>query len=365
MKKNLYKCILPALLIMQACSKDDTNPFPVTPAAKGLYVISEGGSTPNSAKLGFYNLGSSSFTGDYFVQQNPTETALGSIANDAIVYGGKLYIIMNVSSEVLVLNPYTGTLIKRISFGTAPNLKSPRYAVGARGKVFVTAYDNTVTSVDTITLTLGSSITVGQDPEGIAVHGNFLYVANSGGLNYPDVDSTVSVIDLNTNTEIKKIKVGYNPNKVEVAANGDIYVSAYGVGFPTPPAPVIPSSVSIINSTTNLLKTTLSTTNYGYSHVRISGNIAYFFNNYGGAGTAKVYNTETNTDIRSEFITDGTTITTPYGISIDEQNGDVYIMDAKDYTSAGSVTCFDKEGKKKFSFSTTPGVNPNKVVFSR
>jgi len=63
MKKNLYKCILPALLIMQACSKDDTNPFPVTPAAKGLYVISEGGSTPNSAKLGFYNLGSSSFTG--------------------------------------------------------------------------------------------------------------------------------------------------------------------------------------------------------------------------------------------------------------------------------------------------------------
>ncbi len=358
MKKNLVKWLLPALVLMQACSKDDTTPNPVTPPAKGLYVISEGNSSANNAKLGFYNLGTSTFSGDYFIQQNPTETALGNTSNDAIVYGGKLYIVMNVSSQVLVLNAYTGTLIKRIDFGAAPNFKLPRYAASARGKVYVTAYDNTVNIIDTTALTLGTAITVGQDPEGIAVHGNYLYVANSGGLNYPNVDSTVSVIDLNTNAEIKKIKVGYNPNKVEVASNGDVYVSAYGVFG------VSNASISVINSTTNTLKTTLGAT-YQYSHVRIFGNTAYFFNNYGGAGTAKVYNTDTNADIRAEFITDGTVITTPYGINVDEQNGDVYIMDAKDYTTAGAVTCFDKDGKKKFSFATTPGVNPNKVLFAR
>ncbi|MBC7935926.1 MAG: YncE family protein [Rhizobacter sp.] len=364
MKKNLYKWLLPAVLLMQACSKDDVPVNPVTPPAKGLYAISEGGSTPNSAKLGFYNLGSSTFTGDYFVQQNPSETALGSTSNDAIIYGGKLYIVMNISSEVLVLNAYTGALIKRINFGTTPNFKFPRYAVGTRGKVYVSAYDNTVNIIDTSALTLGAAIPVGKDPEGLAVQGNYLYVANSGGLDYPNVDSTVSVIDLNTNAEIKKIKVGYNPNKVEVASNGDVYVSAYGVGFPTPPAPIIPASVSVINSTSNTLKTTLGGA-YQYSHVRIFGNIAYFFNNYGGAGTARVYNTDTNADIRAEFITDGTTITTPYGINIDEQNGDVYIMDAKDYVTAGAVTCFDKNGKKKFTFSVAPGVSPNKVLFNR
>ena len=362
MKKNLIKWLLPVLVIMQACSKDDNAPAPVTPPAKGLYVISEGSS--NNAKLGFYNLGTSSFTGDYFVQQNPTQTSLGNISNDAVIYGGKLYIVMNVSSQVVVLNAYTGVLIKRIDFGTAPNLKLPRYAVAAKGKIYVSAYDNTVNIIDTSVLTLGTAIPVGKDPEGLAVRGNYLYVANSGGLDYPNVDSTVSVIDLNTNAEIKKIKVGYNPNKVEVASNGDIYVSAYGVGFPTPPSPVIPASVSVINSTTNELRTTLGSS-YQYSHVKIFGNIAYFFNNYGGAGTARVYNTDTNADVRAEFITDGTTITTPYGINIDDQNGDVYIMDAKDYITAGAVTCFDKDGKKKFSFSTTPGVNPNKVLFIR
>lgn len=358
MKKNLIKWLAPSLIFLQACSKDDTPAPAVTPPAKGLYVISEGNSSQNNAKLGFYNLAAANFSGDYFVQQNPTETALGNTASDGIIYGSKLYVVMNISSQVLVLNANSGTLIKRINFGTSPNFKSPRYAAAARGKIYVTAYDNTVNIIDTVSLTLGAAIPVGADPEGIAVHGNYLYVANSGGLNYPNVDSTVSVIDINTSAEIKKIKVGLNPNKIAVAANGDVYVSSYGL-FGSSPA-----SISIINSNSNTLKATLGS-GYQYSHVYIAGDIAYFFNNYGGTGTAKLYNTATSTDVRAEFITDGTVITTPYGVNVDEQNGDVYIMDAKDYTTAGSITCFNKDGRKKFSFSTSPGVNPNKVVFNR
>jgi YVTN family beta-propeller protein len=358
MKRNLIKWLLPVLLIMQACSKDNDFPAPVTPPAKGLYVVSEGGFGMSNTKLGFYNLGTSTFAGDYFVQQNPGQTGLGDTGNDAIIYGGKLYIVMNVSSQVVVLDALDGTLLKRIDFGTVPDFKNPRYAASARGKVYVTASDNSVSIIDTTSLNITGSIAVGANPEGIAVWGNYAYVANSGGFNFPDVDSTVSVIDLNTSLEIKKIKVGLNPNKVEVADNGDVYVSAYG-NFGS-----VPAGISVINSTANTLKSTLGA-GYQYSHVRISGNTAYFYNNYGGAGTAKVYNTDTNTDIRTEFVTDGTVITTPYGINIDEQNGDVYIMDAKDYTTAGAVTCFSSLGVKKFSFSVTPGVSPNRVVFSR
>jgi YVTN family beta-propeller protein len=357
MKRNSIKWLLPVLLFMQACSKDDT-PAPATPAAKGLYVISEGGFGMSNTKLGFYNLATSAFAGDYFVQQNPGQTGLGDTGNDAIIYGGKLYLVMNVSSQVVVLNALDGALLKRINFGTAPNLKNPRYAASARGKVYVTASDNSVSVIDTTSLNITGSIAVGANPEGLAIRGNYAYVANSGGFNFPNVDSTVSVIDLNTSLEIKKIRVGLNPNKVEVADNGDVYVSAYG-NFGT-----VPAGISVISSSTNTLKLTLGAA-YAYSHVRIFGNTAYFYNNYGGAGTAKVYNTATNTDIRTEFVTDGTVITTPYGINIDEQNGDVYVMDAKDYTTAGAVTCFSSLGVKKFSFSVAPGVSPNKVVFSR
>ena len=211
--------------------------------------------------------------------------------------------------------------------------------------------------IDTTTLVITNSITVGSNPEGIAIAGNYIYVANSGGLNFPDVDSTVSIIDLNTLVEIKKITVGKSPNKIAVNSAGNVYVSCFGV-FGT-----VDPSVAVINSTTNTLGSILPAS-FQYTHVRIFEDIAYFYNTYGDPKIG-LYNTLTNTLTRMNFITDGTAISSTYGVNFDEQNGDVYVMDAKDYVSSGEVTCFDKTGNRKFSFSVAPGVNPNTLLFLR
>ncbi len=358
--KNAF-AILTIAVACNACKKNDaeapTAPVQLTPAI-GEYILSEGGFGSNNTKLSFYNNATNTVVGDFFAQQNPAITAgLGDTGNDMIVYGGKLYIIMNVSGRVTVLNASNATFIKSIDFIEAGVNKQPRYAVAARGKVYVTAYDNKVSVIDTTSLTIVKTIAVGPNPEGIAASDNYLYVANSGGLNLVP-DSTVSLIDLNTETEIKKIKVGVNPNKVEINQAGNVFVSAYG-NFGS-----IPPSLSVINGSTNANGINLGP-NFQYSHLRIFGDIAYAYNNYGSGGTAKVFNTATNTIVRNEFITDGTVITTPYGINIDKLNGDVYIADAKNYVSAGTVTCFTSAGVKKFSFSVAPGVNPNTIVFRR
>ena len=347
--------------VLAACKKVDV-PVVITPAllspAVGEYILSEGSFGGNNTKLGYYANTSAIATGDFFLQQNPTMTAgLGELGNDAIVYGSKMYIVMNGSGRVSVLNSGNALFIKNISFLNNNVNKQPRYAVGARGKVYVTSWDNTVTVVDTTSLTIIKSIAVGANPEGIAASANFLYVANSGAFNSVP-DSTVSLIDLNTETEIKKIKVGVNPYKVEINTAGNIFVSAYG-NFGS-----IPASVFVINGGTNAAGTNLGA-NFKYTNVRMFGDIAYLYNNYGGTGIAKVYNTATNTIVRNEFITDGTVIQTPYGLNIDEQNGDVYIGDAGNFSSAGKVICFSSNGVKKFSFSTAPGVNPNKILFKR
>jgi YVTN family beta-propeller protein len=364
MKKDFLKWLLPMIVILNACSKDDVKPTPpVVSVAKGLYVLSEGGFNQNNTKLGFYSFATNTYAGDFFLQQNPTITAgLGDTGNDMVIYGGKLYIVMNVSSNVTVLNAFTGKFITTIPFKNGTSDKTPRYALGTRGKIFVTSWDNTVSVIDTTTLQITNTIAVGATPEGIATTGNYLYIANSGGINTV-FDSTVSVVDLNTLSEIKKIVVGLNPQKVEVNSAGDVYVTGYGNAYPVAPAPVVPAFASVINSSTNTLKSKLGA-DYQFDHVRIFNDIAYFYNNYGG-NTIKVYNTITNTLVRNNFISDGTTLTTSYGLNIDDANGDVYITDAKDFTSSGSVTCFNKDGVKKFSFSTTPGVSPNKVIFIR
>ncbi len=353
--------IVALAILCNACKKNDeptpTAPVQLTPAI-GEYILSEGGFGSNNTKLSFYNNATNTVVGDFFAQQNPTITGgLGDTGNDMIVYGGKLYIVMNVSGRVTVLNASNATFIKSIGFIEAGVNKQPRYAVAVRGKVYVTAYDNKVSVIDTSSLNIVKTIPVGPNPEGIAASDNYLYVANSGGLNAVP-DSTVSLIDLNTETEIKKIKVGLNPNKIEINQAGNIFVTAYG-NFGN-----IPPSISVINGSTNTNGINLGP-NFSYSHIRIFGDIAYVYNNYGCAGTAKVFNSATNTIVRNEFITDGTVITTPYGINVDDLNGDVYIADAKNYVSAGSVTCFSSAGVKKFSFSVAPGVNPNKIVFRR
>ena len=362
-KKNVIKWILPVVVLLSACKKNDqpVATAPILQPAKGVYILSEGGFAANNSKLAYRDT-AGVVSGDFFLQQNPSLTAgLGDLGNDMVIYGSKMYIVMNGSGNVTVLNAATGAFISQISFGgSGTSNKNPRYALGARGNLYVTAWDNSVSMIDTASLGITGAALVGATPEGLAIAGNFLYVANSGGLNYPDYDSTVSVVDLTTMLEIKKIKVGLNPQKIEVNSAGKVFVTAYGDAFATIP---IPATVSVINSSTNLLETTLGS-DYQFDHVRIFNDIAYFYNNYGG-GNIKMYNTITNSLVRNNFITDGTLITTSYGLNIDEQNGDVYVTDAKDFVTAGEVTCFSAGGVRKLSFSIAPGVNPNKVLFVR
>jgi YVTN family beta-propeller protein len=364
MKTNIKVILtfISAGIIFNSCKKveDEVVQPPVTAPAQGIYVLSEGGFGSNNTKLGYYNLKTAQATGDFYLQQNPTITAgLGDTGNDMIIYGSKMYFVMNNSAKITVVNAANATFIKNISFLSGAVNKSPRYAASARGKVYVTAYDNTVSVIDTTTLTIVKTIMVGANPEGIAAGPNYLYVANSGAFNLVP-DSTVSLIDLNTETEIRKIKVGVNPNKIEINNAGNVYVSAYG-DFGAKPA-----SISVIDGAVNLTSTNLGSA-YPYSHLRIFNNIAYFYNNYSPGGPLakiKVYNTATGSLVRNEFITDGTVITNTYGINIDI-TGEVYVADAPSFTTAGRVVCFTDAGVKKFEFSTAPGVNPNKVLLNR
>lgn len=344
--------------IFSSCKKSDKPYDPVAPT-KGVYVLSEGNYSANNGKLAYRDAASGAVSGDFFVQQNPSQSAgLGDVANDILIYGSKMYIVVNVSNNVTVLDAKTGTFISRIPIVSLTGGRQPRYAASTKGKLYVTAYDGTVSVIDTTSLTVNQVINVGPNPEGILVYNNKLFVANSGGFNTVP-DSTVSVIDLNTSTEIARLVVGVNPQQLAVNSAGDIYVTTYG-NYTT-----IPASVTIINGNNNTVKQQLGS-GYQFDHVRIYNDIAYFYNNYASTGTrVKTYDTHTGAVVRNEFITDGTSVTVVYGVDFDEDNGDVYICDAGNFSDPGKVTCFSSEGIRKFSFSVAPGINPKKTVFLR
>lgn len=338
--------------LIASCDKDDAPAPEVPKVTTGVYVMNEGAFGTIGASMTFYDFAANKATTDFY--ENVNGNSLGDTGNDLLLYGGKIYIVMNGDSYVQVANAFTGKAIKRIDFlGTGGNKRQPRYAVPYKNKVLVSSFDGTVAVLDTTTFNVDKWITVGTNPDGLAVSGDRLYVANSGGFNFPLFDSTVSVVDLNSLAEIQKIKVGVNPGSVVADNSGNVYVACTGNYDNIGPKLV---KINTVNNTVAKSADTAA------GKLRYFNNALYVTGGYLGSAHVRKLNTTDFSQVSSNFITDGTSVVNPYGVDVDPANGDVYITDAKDFSSSGEVFCFDKNGKRKFSFSVSPGVNPNTVV---
>lgn len=350
MKKiNLQLAFLQLALLglLASCNNNKVEPDKPTAERAGLFVLSEGIFNQNNSSLTYYDFASQQLTADQFKAQN--NRGLGDTGNDIAVYGSKMYIIVNVSSTVEVVDARTARIIKQIELKNNGVGRQPRFVVFNKNKAFISSYDGTVAVLDTASLNIDKFIPVGSSPEQMAISNGKLFVANSGGLNYPDYDSTVSVVDLNTLAEIKKITVGLNPTKLAADQYGDVYVySAGNYGS-------VASTLSVIDDKTNAEKARIP---FMGSSFTISGDYAYILQY---DGKINLYNVKTDAVEKENFITDGTSIGTPNGVSVDELTGEVFVANAKDYKTSGEVICFSKEGTKKYAIPT--GISPKKVVF--
>ncbi|MDA3614534.1 DUF5074 domain-containing protein [Polluticaenibacter yanchengensis] len=343
--------ILTAILLV-SCRKDE-NVEVVPEISQGFYVLSEGLFNRNNTTLGYYDYYTKTFTPNIYKAVNGSD--LGDNGTDVIQYGSKLYVVMSGSAYVAVAEAGTVKKIKNIDFKNASGVnKEPRYAVGYKGKVYVSNYDKTVSVIDTATLSIVKNIPVGDDKsESLAVYNNKLFVANSGF----GSGKTVSVIDLNTDTFLKDIEVGKNPFNVAVNSRGEVYISHRSDWLDPSYVPV----TYIIDGVNLQVKTKLAAA-VSSSSIRIHKDIAYLFDSYGSAGILRTYNSISNVIIKEKFITDNTVIEAPYGLNIDDEKNYVFITDAKDYVSPGAVYGFDNTGKRIITLSGNVGINPNKVL---
>lgn len=197
----------------------------------GLYFLSEGGWGAANSKLGYYDIDTETLSTNYFEDKNPGST-LGDTAQDIIVYGSKTYIIVNESDKIIVLNSYTGAVVKEYDLTTLfGETVYPRYAIGAEGKVYVSTWNEGVLAIDTTSFATPTSIpVVGAFSEGIVYHEGNVYVANSGneGDSYGGYGATISVISTETDTEVDYLDTPLNPNILKMGSDGKMYLSSWG-----------------------------------------------------------------------------------------------------------------------------------------
>ena len=81
-----------------------------------------------------------------------------------------------------------------------------------------------------------------------------------------------------------------------------------------------------------------------------------------GSGTIQVMDIETGQILDPDFIADGTHIECPYSIKVDPATEKVYVCDAADYITPGTLYCFSPQGRMEYMIPGV-GINPNGIQF--
>ncbi|MEG2101306.1 MAG: YncE family protein [Flavobacterium sp.] len=354
-----------AAAALQGCQEDDpiipeeveVLPPETVTTVQGFYLLNEGNMNMNKASLDYYDYETGSYKRNVYGQANPDATlGLGDVGNDIGIYGSKLYSVINNSNKIEVMDVVTAKRLKVI------DIKNCRYVTFANGRAYASAYDGEVqlgenspngfvAEIDTTSLSITKTVKVGRQPEEMAVVGNKLYVANSGGYSPPNYERTVSVIDLKTFTKIKDIDVAINLHRLEADEDGDLYVSSRGDYYD------IPSKLFVIDTKTDLIKKTFD---IACSNLTIVGDKAYIIGSEFSYATFdyiinySLINVKTETLLIESFLPKAVSdeIKTPYGLAVDPVSLNIFITDAGDYVSPGKLYCIDKNGNTKFTVTT-------------
>ena len=319
----------------------------------GFYLLNEGNFGSNKATIDFMDLSTGTYSRNIYATANPSIVKeLGDVGNDIKIYGSKLYAVINASNFIEVMDVKTAKHLGTIT------LENGRYLTFKNGKGYATSYAGPIATdpnsplgkvveFDTINFNISREVTVGYQPDEIEVVDNKLYVANSGGYRYPEYDRTVSIIDINSFTEIDKIDVEVNLHRIKKDADGDLYVTTRGNYYD------VASNLYVIDSKTNKVKKTF---NIPVSNFTIVGDYLYYYSNefsYETFDYVKSYgivNVKTEEVVSDKLIDNPIVdhIETPYGIAVNQFNGDIYITDATNYSSDGYIYCFAKNGTLKW-----------------
>ena len=337
----------------------------------GMYVLNEGNMGSNKCTLDFLDLSGETahYLRNIYAERNPNEVKeLGDVGNDAQIYGSKLWLVINCSNKVEVLGAKDAVKQGKID---VPNCRSVAFH---KGYAYVSSYVGPVNvsqdaplgqvyKIDTLTLQTVAKVTVGYQPEELAVIGDKLYVANSGGYMVPDYDHTVSVIDLNTFTEERKIDVAPNLHRCRADRYGQLWVSSRGDYYGEP------SHLCWLQKDASGKLQRMGRIDVVVSDMCIVGDSLYYMGMQFNYETMKnermlgIINVATHEVVNRQLTTakEADDMIQPYGIIVNPNERDFFLMDAKNYVSSGDLLHFKKDGT--FDYKVRTGDIPAHAVF--
>lgn len=362
MKKYLlsFAVLVMGMSLMTACSDDDETPYEPqeVEVSNGVFVVCSGNmSTPINGGLTYFDYATSTATPQAFKAVNGRE--LGLTTNDALVYGDKMYIVVDNENTIEVVNKKDMTSVKQIKLkdmmadGQGAH---PRHIIAQDGNIYVSNYgtsnadwasytitgNGSVAVIDAETYQLKATYAVGGYPEGLAIVGNDLYVVNS---NYSMGNASISKINLSTGAETKISHADIINPVAAVAINGNLYYLDSGAYGATPPYAQENAGVRKVTADGQVTKVVDATA------MCSDGKKIYVINSPYGVGSTSyaIYDVASNT---TKAFTPSEDVEYPNTIGIDPVNGNIFIAsNSKDadtgkasYKTPGYVKQYKADG---------------------
>lgn len=367
MKKYLLglAVLLMGTAVMTSCSDDNDGPETyLQEYSTGAYVVNSG-NMYNEIESSLTAIDYASSTATQKVFKAANGRSLGNTANDGIVYGNKIYLAVDQSNTIEVIDKKTKQSIKQIKttdlLGKAEGAE-PRHIIADGGKVYFTTYGGYVAAVDTINFVLADKYKVGSCPEGLVIGGSNLYVANS---NYGKGGGNISCIDLSSKkVETKNIEGVNNPTGIYYAS-GLLYVldnqyydaswNAYGENSLRTVNFAEGKSQKVADGNYAVCVTPGATTRMQAAH-------PYFYvlnAPFGGTPSVSVLAAGST---QPQAMTLSEKPVSPCGIFADPLNGHIFVLSYKmgdkgtpDYNGNGYVVEYDSAGQKQHEYETGVG----------
>ena len=314
--------------VILTITDNDSYPF-----ENGILVSHEGNFLQGNASVSFVSTDLSTVENSIFKSANNIDV-LGDNVQSMAFHEDKGYVVVNGSQKVEVVNRYTFESVTTIGGPAESDFLNPRYMAIANGKGYVTNWgdgtnpdDDYVAVIDLEDNTVIAKIPVVEGPERILAKDNIIYVAQQGGYNQNNV---ISVIDATTNTVTTTVSVGDRPNSLQVDGNGDLWVLSGG--NPSWTGNETAGQLDKISTVDNAVLETLSFAQTAHpSSLGVDGSNLYYYL------TASVYKMEA-------AATTLPTMAEIMGLSFYDMaiiQGKLYGVDAKDYSSNGSLEVYD------------------------
>jgi hypothetical protein len=350
MKLKFLLCVSVAVMLL-ACDSDND---PVKGEYQsGVLIANEGGFTANNGSVTYFNPSTKLTSQNIF--KNSAGLFAGGVLQSISIDGDRGYLVLNASNTIEIVNHNT---FESVATFTAVELDKPRYVQVIDDKAYISVWgaydanyslvDSYVLVVDTKTLSVVDKIDTDEGVDNLLYNGSRLFASNNNFGN----SSTVAVIDPSNDELIDQVELAAGPAGMVLDTNNKLWVITQGTYAGSdgklfrlnPTTLAIEEDIDLNMNPDGDLAITPDKKNLIYSD---------------GASIYKI--SITDSQAPSQPWISATNVQELYALEVNPDNGDLYIGDAKDFSSPGTVYIYNADGTFKESFES--GINPTQFVF--